>query len=60
MKGRVFLCSRTQRRNASEAQTPGPSVSSPALYHLATALPADIVDAFNTISRYLDDILNIN
>ena len=28
-----------QRSDAGEAQTPGPSVSSQALYHWATALP---------------------
>ena len=27
---------------------------------LSNAKQADIIDAFNTISRYLDDILNIN
>ena len=50
--GRVFLgwtstklarinvsCSRTQHSDAGEARTRGPSVSSQALYHWATALP---------------------
>ena len=32
-------CSRTQRSDAGEAWTRGPSVSSQALYHWATALP---------------------
>ena len=32
-------CSRTQHRDASEVRTRGPSVSSQALYHLATVLP---------------------
>ena len=32
-------CSRTQRSDAGEARTRGPSVSSQALYHWATALP---------------------
>ena len=50
IKGRVFLgwtstklglmtCSRTQRSDAGEARTRGPSVSSQALYHWATVLP---------------------
>ena len=32
-------CSRIQRSDASKARTSGPSVSSQALYHCATALP---------------------
>ena len=32
-------CSKTQRSDASDARTHGPSVSSQALYHWATALP---------------------
>ena len=38
---RIYVsCSRTQRSNAGEARTRGPSVSSQALYHWATALSA--------------------
>ena len=36
-------CSRTQRGDAGEARTRGPSVSSQAPYHRATALPKYIV-----------------
>ena len=32
-------CTRTQRSDAGEARTRGPSVPSQALYHLATKLP---------------------
>ena len=35
-------CSRTQRSDAGESRTRGPSVSSQALYHWATALPQDM------------------
>ena len=37
----MCLAQGTQRCDASEAQTRGPSVSSQALYHCATALPAN-------------------
>ena len=36
--GYMYLAQGPQRSDASEAQTRGPSVSSPALYHWATAL----------------------
>ena len=35
----MFLAQRTQRSDACEARTRGPSVSSQALFHWATALP---------------------
>ena len=37
----MCLAQGPQHRDADEAQTRGPSVSSQALYHLATELPLD-------------------
>ena len=42
----MCLAQGTQRSDAGEAQTRGPSVSSQALYHWATALPT--VSNWNT------------
>ena len=44
-------CSRTQRSGAGEARTRGPSVSSQALYHLATALPMCMCVHVRTCAR---------
>ena len=44
-------CSRTQRSDAGEARTRGPSVSSQALYHWATALPILEEEPQNTNSH---------
>ena len=38
----MFLAQRPQRIDAGEARTRGPSVSSQAFYHWATALPASV------------------
>ena len=51
-KARINVsCSRTQRSDAGEARTCGPSVSSQALYHWATALPIGQEDAALIIKR---------
>ena len=40
----MCLAQGPQRSDAGEARTRGPSVSSQALYHWATALPPDVAD----------------
>ena len=53
-------CSRTQCSEAGEAQTRGPSVSSQALYHCATAFPfqhdhlATVQSLYNTSYYNID------
>ena len=42
-------CSRTQRSDTGEAQTRGPSVSSQALYHWATVLPAKTLSSHDLL-----------
>ena len=39
----MCLAQRPQRSNAGEAQNHGPSVSSQALYHWATAIPTIVI-----------------
>ena len=49
----TYFCSRTPLSDAGEAQTRGPSVSSQALYHWATALPfsRDIINLNKTVFK---------
>ena len=42
----MCLAQGPQRSDAGEARTRGPSVSSQALYHWATALPKSVVNDF--------------
>ena len=47
----MCLAQGSQRSDAGEARTRGPSVSSQALYHWATALPHISLEKFRTLDK---------
>ena len=55
----MCLAQGTQRSDAGEARTRGPSASSQALYHWLTALPNETCDAYNAKITFIwDNALN--
>ena len=51
----MCLAQGPQRSDAGEARTRGPSVSSQALYHWATALPSDSLKWENLAKKFYFD-----
>ena len=59
----MCLAKGPQRSDAGEARTCGPSVSSQALYHWATALPINVFNLFSSyrvVNEYITEIATFN